>query len=146
MLAIKSILILSAIYLAITEIIDEVTASAAKVSTLGMQGLLAFMLVILFIVIWYQEKKRTADRTARDIETDKRFNQVISHHETSVSLFNVERAAFTTTLISLNEKSIKAMEAMTITMEGFKDWLQDRAIHPQTASKRKIIKKSQQSK
>ena len=123
----------------VTEVINEATESASKVGTLGMQGLLAFMLIILFIVIYYQEKKRTDERHRRDAEQESRFNTVIKHHEESVAHFNTERSAFTTTLIDLNQKSVAAMEGMTVAMDGFKEWLQDRAITP--TSQRRMKRK-----
>lgn len=139
-------IIFGAEYVAVTQIIDEVADTATKVGTLGMQGLLAFLLIILFVVIYYQEKRRTEDRNRRDAEQEARFNAVMRHHDESVEKFNTERSAFVSTLVSINEKSVAAMEGMTVAMEGFKEWLSDRAIDPYSRVQRQTAKPRTKSK
>lgn len=122
------IVIEGSFFLAVADIID----AAGKVGTMGMQTLLAFMLICLGIVVWYQDRQRTIERAKRDEEqrirdeaSDKRFTEVIKHHEATVQNFSTERSAFTSTLINLNDQSVKAMNGMTLTMEGLRVWLED---------------------
>lgn len=100
-------------------VIDDVADSANKVGTLGMQGLLVFMMLCLMMVIWYQERKRTADRQARDTQQAQQYANLLKHHEAFAEEAKVERSGFhlemkahAKELCGLTERSIVAMHAM----------------------------------
>jgi hypothetical protein len=110
--------------------VDDVAETAGKVGTLGMQGLLAFMLLVLGWVIWYQEKRRTADRAARDTEVKAQYTNLLTHHEEFARKAELERAGFhaemkahAQELRGLTERSIVAMHAMATSTDALREWL-----------------------
>ena len=117
-------------FLAGVPVVEDLADSASKVGTLGMQGLLAFMLLVLGWVIWYQEKRRTADRAARDVEVKAQYQNLLTHHEEFATKAEAERAGFhlemkahAAELRGLTERSIVAMHAMATSTDALREYL-----------------------
>lgn len=118
-------------FLAVTEVINEVADTAKKVGTLGMQGLIAFLLMCLGLVIWYLEKRRSQERADRDKLIEAQYNNLLNHHENFAkeatierSNFHLEMKAHAAELRGLTERSIVAMHAMATSTDALREHLQ----------------------
>lgn len=132
-LTVKVSLISASAMLAIAEVVTELTESANKVGTLGMQGLLALMLIVLGFVTWYLERRRTGDREQRDKMVLEQYNTLLAHHEQFAKNAEVERSGFhlemkahAVELRGLTERSILAMHAMATSTDALREYLKDR--------------------
>src|SRR4051812_35503923 len=90
----KMALLGSALFLAVTELIDSALDTANKVGTMGMQSLLALMLVVLGVVIWIIEKKRSSERADRDKLALAQYDNLMAHHEKFAVEVSAERGGF----------------------------------------------------
>lgn len=133
----KMAILSTAVFVAVAEVVSGALDTASKVGTMGGQALLALLLIVLMWVIWHLEKKRTADREARDKLVTEQYNTLLHHHEKfaqEVSVergnFHIEMKAHATELRGLTERSIVAMHAMATATDALREYLRDRTPLP----------------
>lgn len=126
-------IIFASFFLAIAGAINDLTDSANKVGTLGMQGLLALLLIALGYVIVHQDRRRTVDREERDKLLLKQYDTLLKHHDAFAAKADLERMEFHAAmrgdaqeLKGLTERSMLSMHAMATAVDALREYLKDR--------------------